>query len=43
MPTPADAKKIADAKLIEWTPDTLRATEAGRQGLNSVLVALAGA
>ena len=34
--------RLADAGLIEWTPETLRATEAGRQRLNAVLAALIG-
>ena len=38
-----DAKasaRLADAGLIEWTHDALRAMEAGRQRLNAVLAAL---
>jgi oxygen-independent coproporphyrinogen-3 oxidase len=34
------AKRLADAGLIEWSDDALRATEAGRQRLNAVLAAL---
>jgi oxygen-independent coproporphyrinogen-3 oxidase len=37
------ASRLADAGLIEWTPRALRATEAGRQRLNTVLAALVGA
>lgn len=36
----AAARRLADAGLIEWTAETLRATEAGRQRLNAVLAAL---
>ncbi len=32
--------RLADAGLIEWTPQALRATQAGRQRLNAVLAAL---
>jgi oxygen-independent coproporphyrinogen-3 oxidase len=34
------AQRLAEAKLIEWTPASLRATEAGRQRLDAVLKAL---
>jgi putative oxygen-independent coproporphyrinogen III oxidase len=34
------ASRLADAGLIEWTPQALRATDAGRQRLNAVLAAL---
>ncbi len=34
------AGRLADAGLIEWAADALRATEAGRQRLNAVLAAL---
>jgi putative oxygen-independent coproporphyrinogen III oxidase len=36
----AAARRLADAGLIAWTDDALRATEAGRQRLNAVLAAL---
>jgi oxygen-independent coproporphyrinogen-3 oxidase len=32
--------RLADAGLIEWSPQALRATDAGRQRLNAVLAAL---
>jgi oxygen-independent coproporphyrinogen-3 oxidase len=34
------ALRLADAGLIEWAAESLRATEAGRQRLNAVLAAL---
>ena len=36
------ATRLAETGLIEWTPESLRATAAGRQRLNAVLAALAG-
>ncbi|MCW5771825.1 MAG: coproporphyrinogen III oxidase [Rhodospirillaceae bacterium] len=34
------AARLAEAGLIEWSPQALRATESGRQRLNAVLAAL---
>jgi oxygen-independent coproporphyrinogen-3 oxidase len=34
--------RLADAGLIEWSAESLRATDAGRQRLNAVLTALIG-
>jgi oxygen-independent coproporphyrinogen-3 oxidase len=36
------AARLADAGLVEWSAEALRATEAGRQRLNAVLAALIG-
>ncbi|MGH7005010.1 MAG: coproporphyrinogen-III oxidase family protein, partial [Alphaproteobacteria bacterium] len=37
---PDAARRLAEANLIEWTPASLRATDAGRQRLDAVLGAL---